>query len=210
MDPDFDKREEDTICFDNDDYYEGEVVNRVPHGVGTMYYADGRTVTGKWIYGELVWGKRDDDIPPGGDPGRDRVTVGGHTLYVGYGYNNDTIADAFGINRYIRGIRIYHDTCVLLSLEESIYQDGNGWEPDSDGEPIFVYTGEGLQGDQTLTRGNLFLKSSTGGRVYLFVKRKPNEYIFHGEVIVKRMETAKEKDNSGSMRKVYKFILARA
>ena len=209
MDPDFDKRELDTIYFDNKDYYEGEVVDRIPHGVGTMYYANGETVSGMWIYGEHVRGRRDEEIPPGSSPARDKITVGGHTFYVGYGYDNKTISDAFGINSYIRGIRIHHDTCVLLSTGESVYQDGSGWETDADGDSIFVYTGEGLKGDQVMSRGNLFLKNSSGGRVYLFVKRKPNDYVFHGEVIVKNIETAREKDKGGSMRKVFKFMLSR-
>ena len=66
MDPDFDKTVFDTVCFDNDDYYEGQVLNRVPHGEGTMYYSDGRTVAGKWIYGEHVSGTRDERIPGAG------------------------------------------------------------------------------------------------------------------------------------------------
>ena len=45
MDPDFDKVVFDTVDYDNGDYYEGQVLNRIPHGEGTMYYADGETVT---------------------------------------------------------------------------------------------------------------------------------------------------------------------
>lgn len=62
MNPDFDKREEDTICFNNDDCCEGEVVNHVPHEV-TRCIADGRTITGKWIW-RTSMRKRDEDIPP--------------------------------------------------------------------------------------------------------------------------------------------------
>lgn len=206
MDPDADKTAFDTIFFDNGDYYEGQVLDRVPHGEGIMYYDSGETVSGRWIYGEIVKGGYDTKIPDGS---RDRFDINGHTLYVGYGYSNDVIASALGVSRFIRGIRIHRDVAALISTGSSIYRDGMGWTPDSDGEPVFVYTGEGTMGDQRMAVGNLFLKNSSRGRVYLFVWRRPNEYVFHGQVIVKRIETDREPDKSGAERMVYKFILAR-
>lgn len=208
MDPETDKSVFDTVFFDNGDYYEGQVLGRVPHGEGTMYYDSGETVTGRWIYGENVLGCRDEKIPGGT---RDRVVVNDHTLYVGYGYPDDVIVRAFGVSSFIRGIRIRHDMAVLLSTGDSIYRDGTGWVSDSDGEYVFEYTGEGRMGDQQMDAGNSFLNRSAGAgsRVYLFVKRKPNEYVFHGQVVVKRVETAYEPDAGGSKRRVYKFILAR-
>ena len=208
MDPETDKSVFDTVLFDNGDYYEGYVLNRVPHGEGTMFYDSGETVSGRWIYGEYVLGRRDEKIPGGT---RDRFIVNDHTFYVGYGYSDEVIVRAFGVSGFIRGIRIHQDIAVLLSTGNSIYRDGTGWIKDSDGEPVFEYTGEGKSGDQTMTAGNNFLKRSvsTGSRVYLFVKRKPNEYVFHGQVVVKRVGTAHEPDASGHDRKVFKFILAR-
>ena len=209
MDPELDKVEFDTIMFDNGDYYEGQVLGRVPHGEGTMFYDDGRTVTCKWIYGNPVIGKKDERIPDEGSE-RDRVLINNQILYVGYGYSNETITQVFGVSRFIRGIRLHHDRAVLLSMGEGVYQDGSGWEKDEDGDDIFVYTGEGLDGDQELTAGNLFLKKSAGKGVYLFVKRRPNEYVFHGQVVVKRIiDDAQEKDRRGIMRRVFKFILCR-
>ena len=208
MDPENSKTIFDTISYDNGDYYEGQTLDRIPHGEGTMFYSDGETLTCKWIYGEPVKGNRDRKIPGEGTE-RDRIHSNGHILYVGYAYDNDVIADAFGVSRFIRGIRTHHDNCVLISTETSVYKDGSGWEPDDDGEPIFVYTGEGQDGDQTLSRGNLFLNRSIGKKIYLFVWRRPNEYVFHGQVVVKRTETAREPDRRGIDRMVYKFILAR-
>ena len=209
MDPDFDKIVLDTICYDNGDYYEGQVIGRLPHGEGTMFYIDGNTITCKWIYGTPVIGKRDERIPGEGSE-RDRVIINNHTLYVGYAYDNDTLVSIFKISRFIRGIRLHDDRAVLLSTGQGVYKDGSGWELDPEGgEPIFVYTGEGLQGDQELTFGNRFLKYSLGKEVYLFVKRKKNEYVFNGQVVVKRTETAMEPDAANHMRMVYKFILGK-
>ena len=208
MDPEFDKIEFDTIFFDNDDYYEGQVLDSMPHGEGTMFYNDGRTITCKWIYGIPVWGKKDECIPEEGCTGS-KVIVGNNALYVGYAYDNDTIAQVFGVSSFIRGIRLHHNQAVLLSMGEGVYKDGSDWEEDKDGEHIFVYTGEGLDGDQELTAGNRFLSMSVGKNVYLFVKRRPNEYVFHGQVMVKRIETAQERDRKGILRKVFKFILSR-
>ena len=56
--------------------------------------------------------------------------------------------------------------------------------------------------------GNFFLKNSHKG-LFLFVKRKANDYVFFGEVEVKRMEEAIEPDKNGCARKVFKFILRR-
>lgn len=208
MDPEDEKTVFDTISFDNGDYYEGQTLDRIPHGEGTMYYDNGETVTCRWVYGEPTRGKRDGKIPGEGAE-RDRVYTNGHTLYVGYGYTNDTISEAFQINSFIRGIRTHRDVAVLFSTGDSVYMDGKGWEPDNDREPVFSYTGEGLRGDQAMKSGNLFLKNSVGKKVYLFVRRRSNEYVFHGQVIVKRVEKAREDDADGRDRMVYRFILSK-
>ena len=117
--------------------------------------------------------------------------------------------EAFRINSFIRGIRTHRDVAVLFSTGDSVYMDGKGWEPDNDREPVFSYTGEGLRGDQALKGGNLFLKNRVGKKVYLFVRRRPNEYVFHGQVMVKRVEKAREDDADGMDRMVYRFILSK-
>ena len=208
MDPDMDKTVFDTVYFDNDDYYEGYVLDRVPHGEGRMEYADGRVLAGKWIYGEYMSERRDESIPSA-EGASDVVKSNGITFCVGYCYDNDTICHAFGISKFYKGIRTHRDICVLLSMGSGVYRDGLGWMSDSDGDHIFTYTGEGLEGDQTLTAGNRFLYYSSGKYVYLFVKRKPNRYVFNGRVAVKRKYTAIEPDKHERVRTVYKFDLVR-
>ncbi len=201
----------DTIVFDNGDYYEGEVINRTPHGQGTMFYISGVTLTSYWLYGLPITRKEPDTKIPGYDDDnyqRD-VIIDGYTFCVGYGYYNNDISTAFGISKFIRGIRIHHDKAVLYSIENSVYRDGYGWEKDDDGEYIFVYTGEGLEGDQNMDRGNFFLKNSNDKGLYLFVRRRSNDYVFNGIVGVKRVEEAIEPDKYGKNRKVFKFILRR-
>ena len=115
----------------------------------------------------------------------------------------------FRNNRFIRGIRTHRDVAVLFSTGDSVYMDGKGWEPDNDREPVFSYTGKGLRGDQALKGGNLFLKNRVGKKVYLSVRRRPNEYVFHGQVMVKRVEKAREDDADGRDRMVCRFILSK-
>ncbi len=208
MDPDMDKIVFDTVYFENDDYYEGYVLDRIPHGEGKMWYADGRVLAGKWIYGQYMSEGRDGSIPSD-NAKSDIATANGITFCVGYCYDNDTISQAFGVSRFYRGIRAHHDTCVLLSMGSGVYKDGLGWAQDDDGGYVFTYTGEGLEGDQTLTSGNRFLYYSSGKYVYLFVKRKPNRYVFNGRVAVKRKYTVTEPDRLKRERKVYKFDLVR-
>ena len=200
----------DTVFFDNGDYYEGDVVDRVPHGIGTMYYANGVTRTCNWLYGlPLTRPEPDTKIPGYSDDHYQKlITVNGSIFVVGYGYDNDTIANSFGVSKFIRGIRIHRDIAVLVSIESSVYRDGIGWEKDTDEEYIFEYTGEGLEGNQEMVGGNFFLKNSHKG-LFLFVKRKANDYVFFGEVEVKRIEEAIEPDKNGCARKVFKFILRR-
>ena len=201
----------DTVMFDNGDYYEGEVVNRVPHGTGTMYYSNGITLTAKWLYGlPLTHSDPDTKIPYYSDEKYQKlITINGSIFCVGYGYDNNSISTAFGVSKFIRGIRVHRNKAVLFSLDNSVYRDGIGWEKDSDGEYIFVYTGEGLIGNQEMTKGNYFLGNSNGKGLFLFVRRKSNDYTFYGSVEVKRIEEAIEPDKNNINRKVFKFILRR-
>lgn len=204
----------DTIDYENGDYYEGEAVNRVPHGEGTMYYARGNKCSersGYWLYGLPVSRAEPDSKIPGFSDKRYQslIVVNSHTFCVGYGYDNSSIAEAFGVSTFIRGIRIHHEKAVLFSLDNTVYRDGIGWENDTDGESVFIYTGEGLEGDQEMSRGNLFINNSRDGGLYLFVKRRNNDYTFYGEVELKRKEEATEPDKNGNARKVFKFVLRR-
>jgi len=42
------------MIYENGDIYEGALLNGVPHGYGTMEYADGRRCAGNWIKGKLM------------------------------------------------------------------------------------------------------------------------------------------------------------
>ncbi len=201
----------DEILFDSGDYYEGEAINRVPEGQGTMYYFSGTQRTGFWHYGIPITRSTQDTFIPGvNSPGYPNTfQINSVKLSVGYGYDADLIAETFKVSKYISGIRIHQNNAVLFSLSDSVYRDGLGWQEDFDGEKVFYYTGEGLTGNQSMTRGNYFLSNSHKSGVYLFVKRKPNDYVFHGKVEVKRIEDAKEPGKDGQMRLVFKFVLRR-
>lgn len=199
------------ITFSNGDYYIGKAKDNMPHGLGKMYYSNGMMLSCNWQYGLPVTTILPDSKIPGygNNKFQNTAIVNGKIFSVGYGYTNETISDCFGISGFIRGIRVHHDKAVLYSVENSVYRDGNGWEMDDDGEYVFVYTGEGLHGDQEMTRGNYFLKNSVNTGIFLFVKRKTNDYVFYGTVGVKRVEEAYEPDKSGKNRRVFKFILRR-
>lgn len=201
----------DTIFFDNGDYYEGEAVDRVPNGQGTMYYESGATRFGFWRDGVPITRNAPDLAIPGvNDPNySNSFSINTYRINVGYGYEADFIAEIFEVSKYISGIRLHHNTAVLFSLNDSIYRDGLGWQEDFDGEKVFYYTGEGLTGNQVMKKGNYFLANSFNKNVFLFVKRKPNDYVFHGKVEVKRIEDAREPDKNGVERSVFKFVLRR-
>ncbi len=199
------------ITFDNGDYYIGKTLDNQPHGLGKRYYANGMVLSSNWQYGLPVTTIMPDSKIPGygNNKFQNTAIIGGKIFSVGYGYTNEIISQYFGVSGYIRGIRVHHDKAVLYSVENSVYKDGNGWELDDDGEYVFVYTGEGLTGDQQMTRGNFFLKNSGNKGVYLFVKRRTNDYVFYGTVGVKRVEETYEPDKYGNRRLVFKFILRR-
>lgn len=201
----------DTIFYENGDYYEGDALDRQPHGQGTMYYDNGDIRKGYWLYGTPITKNIVDRKIPFCDSNTytNSVSVNYCNFVVGYGYDNATIAEAFGISKFISGIRLHGNCAVLVSLDDSVYRDGIGWEPDYDDEPIFRYTGEGLEGNQTMTRGNYFLGNSYDKDIFLFVRRKPNDYTFNGKVRVKRVDSAIEPDKRGHNRNVFKFILRR-
>lgn len=202
----------DTFTLSNGDYYEGYAFDHIPHGEGTMYYMDSnKERSGYWLFGYPVSNSEPvKKIPGFSQPEYQSViTLNKHSICVGYGYDNNSIAEIFGVSKFHRGIRIHRNVAVLISLNNTVYKDGDGWEKDSDGEYVFYYTGEGLEGDQEMSKGNYFLANSKNGNIFLFVKRRSNDYIFYGETDVKRIEEATEADVNGKPRKVFKFVLRR-
>lgn len=76
---------------------------------------------------------------------------------------------------------------------------------------LFHYTGEGLRGDQTLTRGNLALKSSieNGCPIYGFEKLAPDRYKYLGRFRVVDIGEERQPDADGNDRRVYVFRMER-
>ncbi len=93
---------------------------------------------------------------------------------------------------------------VLTTSEESIYGDSsieNG---------TIQYTGEGQEGDQTITKNNktLFYSKDNNLPVYLFTKDKKRRYIFEGRVeLYDKPYQVQENDKNGKERLVWKFPL---
>ncbi|MBP3840669.1 MAG: DUF3883 domain-containing protein [Bacilli bacterium] len=93
---------------------------------------------------------------------------------------------------------------VLTTSEESIYGDSsieNG---------TIQYTGEGQEGDQTITKNNktLFYSKENNLPVYLFTKDKKRRYIFEGRVeLYDKPYQTPENDINGRDRLVWRFPL---
>lgn len=104
------------------------------------------------------------------------------------------------------GIRVSKATgCVLVvsSVDNDLYKDR--WN-----ERMFMYTGEGRFGDQTMSRGNLALADarSAGRPLLLFFKRKTNAYEFQGEVrVAGPVASEQQPDETGLVRRVFLFPL---
>lgn len=96
--------------------------------------------------------------------------------------------------------------CLVLTTSEynGVYEDGvvqNG---------TIIYTGEGLEGDQSITKNNktLYESRETNVPVYLFTKDKLRRYIFEGRVeLYDEPYQIPEKDINGNERLVWKFPL---
>lgn len=124
-------------------------------------------------------------------------------------FTNGQLSDVFGVSNS-GGIRYSGSAAdpqlvVFISggsnLKSSIpYRDR--WEGDR-----FHYTGEGLRGDQTLTRGNLALKSSAenGCPVFGFEKLGPDRYKYLGRFRVVEIGEETQPDVDGNDRRVYVF-----
>ncbi len=73
-----------------------------------------------------------------------------------------------------------------------------------------IYTGEGLVGDQFLTKNNKTLYNSLKDHLYifLFTKNEERQYIYEGRVFLYQDPyQIEEEDSLGNMRKVWKFPL---
>ena len=123
------------------------------------------------------------------------------------------VEDQFGINiaGFGRGINPTASTVVLISSigtssGKFVYHDK--WTEDGD----YLYSGEGRTGDQTMTKGNLAIKNAERDNkaILLFVKFSPQEYYYQGVFTLVDYAYEDEHDESGNVRKEYKFRLRKA
>ncbi|MGN1457844.1 MAG: hypothetical protein ACI4XP_07815 [Acutalibacteraceae bacterium] len=72
-----------------------------------------------------------------------------------------------------------------------------------------MYSGEGKIGDQHMTLGNKAIvdAESDGKTIHLFVKFSPQEYYYQGVFSLVDYTYEDDKDESGNIRKEYKFRL---
>ncbi len=125
-------------------------------------------------------------------------------------FSNNDLSHVFGVASS-GGIRISGTSTkprhIVFTTETSQGKgSGNPYVDRWEGG-VFYYTGEGLNGDQTLTRGNLALHSSHTNScpIYGFEKQRPNEYTYIGRFRVVDMQKSRQPDEDGNERDVYVF-----
>lgn len=129
--------------------------------------------------------------------------------------NNINIGDVFTHDQLMKTFKISGQSgimktnslnCLVLTTSEE-----NGVYDDSTVENgIITYTGEGLTGDQTITKNNKSIYESKENELpmYLFSKDKNKKYIFEGRVELYDIPyQVQEKDINGDNRLVWKFPL---
>ena len=120
------------------------------------------------------------------------------------------VEEQFGINisGFGRGINPTPSSVVLISSMRKtggsfVYHDR--WTSEGD----YLYSGEGRSGDQSMSWGNLAIKNAArdGKKIHLFVKFSPQDYFYQGVFKLVDYTYEDEKDESGRLRKEFKFRL---
>lgn len=120
------------------------------------------------------------------------------------------VEDQFGIriSGFGIGINPTDSTVILISSigkasGNFVYHDK--WTAEGD----YLYSAEGKNGNQTMTKGNLAIKDAAqnGKEIHLFVKFSPQEYYYQGIFELVDHTCENEKDEDGNTRKEYKFRL---
>lgn len=120
------------------------------------------------------------------------------------------VEEQFGIKitGFGRGINRTSSTVVLISSVDKkkngfVYHDH--WTTDGD----YIYSGEGKTGDQQMALGNKAIvdAQSDGKVIHLFVKFSPQEYYYQGIFSLVDYTYEDDKDETGNVRKEYKFRL---
>ena len=95
---------------------------------------------------------------------------------------------------------------LFSSPEGQKYGYEDGWTE----EGLYVYTGEGQEGDMTLTRGNLAIAthSEEGKDLHLFEQVRPGWVRYIGQMVCIGYEWAEGPDKEGRIRKIIRFYLA--
>lgn len=122
------------------------------------------------------------------------------------------VESRFGISisKYGKGINPTDTAVVLISSMDELngkYVYHDKWTEDGD----YIYSGEGKIGNQSMTKGNLAIKNASRNnkKIHLFVKFSPQEYYYQGEFKLVDYAYEDDKDETGSLRKEYKFRLRR-
>ena len=127
--------------------------------------------------------------------------------------NYQQVEEQFGIriSGFGRGINSTDNSVVLISSigkagGNFVYHDK--WTTDGD----YLYSGEGKSGDQSMNKGNLAIRDAerNGKKIHLFVKFSPQEYYYQGIFALVKYTYEDDKDEDGSLRKEYKFLLRKA
>ena len=120
------------------------------------------------------------------------------------------VEDQFGIKiaGFGKGINKTESTVILVSSIDKkksgfVYHDH--WTTDGD----YIYSGEGKIGDQKMASGNKAIVDAEvqGKQIHLFVKFSPQEYYYQGIFSLVDYTYEDDKDESGTLRKEYKFRL---
>lgn len=124
-------------------------------------------------------------------------------MEIGKTYTNQEISQEFKCSTQ-GGMRKSNRKNALILISnhiKSVYDDT--WK-----ENVLHYTGEGQEGDQTLTKQNktLYESSHTDITVYLFEVYQEKRYLYQGEVVlVDTPYQTTEEDKNGDLRLVWKF-----
>ena len=112
------------------------------------------------------------------------------------------------ITGFGKGINPTESKIVLISTIKKangafVYHDK--WTSDGD----YIYSGEGKNGNQTLSGGNLAIRNAAedGKEIHLFVKFSPQEYYYQGIFELIDYTYEDELGEDGKTRKEYKFRL---
>ena len=110
-----------------------------------------------------------------------------------------------------RGINVKDEYIILISNIEKKRGEFN-YHDNFTNDNKFIYSGEGLIGDQSLDGGNLEIVNSkeNNKKLILIIKESSTKYYVQGEWKYESHYEDTEEDSKHNLRKVYKFVLVKA